>query len=120
MLACFEGVSCVDIPAPGSGAICGDCPSGYDGDGEKCIGKDVHVVMRCLRQQSILQMRGLMSTVCLPYVFCVRVSVLVCVCVCVCMCVCVCVCACVCRPVSQCGKQSQHMVFVHFRYGRVQ
>lgn len=37
-LTCFEGVQCYDVPAPGSGAICGSCPDGYMGDGEKCAG----------------------------------------------------------------------------------
>ena len=35
---CFQGVECYDVPAPGSGAVCGICPSGYVGDGEKCTG----------------------------------------------------------------------------------
>ena len=38
-LACFQGVECEDIAAPGTGARCGECPEGYDGDGSKCIGK---------------------------------------------------------------------------------
>ena len=33
--ACFEGVTCTDVPAPGTGAICGQCPTGYTGDGSK-------------------------------------------------------------------------------------
>ena len=41
-LACFEGVQCYDVPAPGSGAICGPCPLGYQGDGEKCAGIHAH------------------------------------------------------------------------------
>ena len=36
---CFMGVDCVDIPAPGVGAMCGPCPQGYLGDGSKCAGK---------------------------------------------------------------------------------
>ncbi len=35
---CFEGVNCIDVPAPGVGAECGMCPGGYVGDGEKCEG----------------------------------------------------------------------------------
>ena len=31
--------SCRDIPAPGVGAECGPCPSGFTGDGNKCLGK---------------------------------------------------------------------------------
>ena len=37
-LTCFEGVQCYDVQAPESGAICGSCPDGYVGDGEKCAG----------------------------------------------------------------------------------
>ncbi len=33
------GVDCVDVPAPGVGAVCGPCPEGYRGDGSKCAGK---------------------------------------------------------------------------------
>ncbi len=33
------GVDCVDVPAPGVGAMCGPCPQGYRGDGSKCAGK---------------------------------------------------------------------------------
>ncbi len=36
---CFMGVDCVDVPAPGEGAMCGPCPQGYRGDGSKCAGK---------------------------------------------------------------------------------
>ena len=36
---CFEEVTCVDVPAPGVGAMCGPCPVGYFGDGQKCDGK---------------------------------------------------------------------------------
>ena len=39
-IQCFEGVECLDVPAPGVGAMCGACPDGYTGDGEKCFGKD--------------------------------------------------------------------------------
>ena len=38
-IQCFEGVECLDVPAPGVGAMCGVCPEGYTGDGEKCFGK---------------------------------------------------------------------------------
>lgn len=38
-LSCFEGVECEDVPAPGVGAQCGPCPSGYDGSGDKCTGE---------------------------------------------------------------------------------
>ena len=31
--------SCRDIPAPGVGAECGPCPTGFTGDGNKCLGK---------------------------------------------------------------------------------
>ena len=43
-IQCFDGVDCVDAPAPEEGASCGPCPSGFTGDGEKCLGShsDVH------------------------------------------------------------------------------
>ena len=37
-LTCFDGVACVDVPAPGIRAVCGSCPPGYSGDGLNCIG----------------------------------------------------------------------------------
>ena len=37
-IECFEGVECMDVPAPGVGAVCGSCPLGYTGD-SKCFGK---------------------------------------------------------------------------------
>ena len=40
-IICFTEVACVDQPAPGVGAMCGPCPDGYFGDGEKCIGESV-------------------------------------------------------------------------------
>ena len=39
-IQCFEGVDCFDIPAPGTGAQCGPCPTGFTGDGLKCTGND--------------------------------------------------------------------------------
>ena len=36
--ACIEGVECVDVPAPGEGAVCEGCPVGYTADGDKCRG----------------------------------------------------------------------------------
>ena len=40
-IQCFEGVECLDVPAPGVGAMCGACPDGYTGDGEKCFGTNL-------------------------------------------------------------------------------
>ncbi len=37
-IQCFEGVVCLDVPAPGVGAMCGPCSVGYTGNGEKCSG----------------------------------------------------------------------------------
>ena len=37
-IQCFEGVECFDKPAPDVGAVCGPCPPGFTGDGEKCAG----------------------------------------------------------------------------------
>ena len=38
-IECFEGVECMDVPAPGVGAVCGSCPPGYTGDSLKCYGE---------------------------------------------------------------------------------
>ena len=38
-VSCFQNADCDDAPAPMIGAICPDCPPGYQGDGEKCFGK---------------------------------------------------------------------------------
>ena len=38
-IQCFEGVECMDVPAPGVGAVCGSCPPGYTGDSLKCYGR---------------------------------------------------------------------------------
>ncbi|XP_013396519.1 sushi, von Willebrand factor type A, EGF and pentraxin domain-containing protein 1 isoform X2 [Lingula anatina] len=39
---CYPGVTCQDIPAPGTGYTCGSCPNGLTGDGKECypISKD--------------------------------------------------------------------------------
>lgn len=37
-IQCFEGVECMDVPAPGVGAVCSSCPEGYTGDATKCYG----------------------------------------------------------------------------------
>ena len=37
-IECFEGVKCFDVPAPGVGAECGPCGTGFTGDGLKCTG----------------------------------------------------------------------------------
>ena len=46
-IQCFEGVQCTDVPAPGVGAYCGSCPTGYTGDGFKCIGNNTSVLQLC-------------------------------------------------------------------------
>lgn len=38
VIECFLGVECFDVPAPGVGAECGNCGSGFTGDGLKCTG----------------------------------------------------------------------------------
>ena len=43
-IQCFEGVECLDIPAPGVGAVCGSCATGFTGDGLKCYGVRCHYV----------------------------------------------------------------------------
>ena len=40
-VVCYEGVDCLDIPAPGLGAECGPCPTGFTGNGSKCFGNSV-------------------------------------------------------------------------------
>ncbi len=37
---CYTGVTCDDVPAPGDGFECGDCPDGYEGDGIDCTDID--------------------------------------------------------------------------------
>ena len=37
---CFSGVTCSDIDPPGTGFICGTCPSGYEGNGISCSNVD--------------------------------------------------------------------------------
>ena len=37
-VSCYVGVDCFDVPAPGEGAMCGPCPVGFTGDGQKCLG----------------------------------------------------------------------------------
>jgi len=31
LAACFQNVTCTDVPAPGVGEVCGDCPIGTTG-----------------------------------------------------------------------------------------
>ncbi len=40
-IECFGEVECLDIPAPGTGAVCGSCPNGFTGDGVKCSGNEI-------------------------------------------------------------------------------
>eukprot|EP00117_Sycon_ciliatum_P009054 scpid1187/ scgid4064/ Laminin subunit alpha-5; Laminin-10 subunit alpha; Laminin-11 subunit alpha; Laminin-15 subunit alpha len=35
-VSCYMGVECTDVPAPGTGANCSDCPAGLTGDGSTC------------------------------------------------------------------------------------
>ena len=37
-VSCFQDATCKDVPAPMTGAICPECPLGYEGDGQKCFG----------------------------------------------------------------------------------
>jgi cysteine-rich repeat protein len=37
---CFSGVTCSDIDPPGTGFVCGTCPSGYEGNGISCSNID--------------------------------------------------------------------------------
>ena len=39
-IECFSGVECFDVPAPGEGAMCGPCSTGFIGDGVKCSGNN--------------------------------------------------------------------------------
>ena len=38
-VSCFNDATCTDVPAPGTGATCPPCPSGYTGDGLICDGE---------------------------------------------------------------------------------
>ena len=39
-LSCFNDATCTDVPAPGTGATCPPCPTGFTGDnGLVCNGK---------------------------------------------------------------------------------
>ena len=38
-VSCYEGVTCTDNLAPQTGATCGTCPTGLEGDGNKCVGE---------------------------------------------------------------------------------
>jgi hypothetical protein len=49
---CFPGVACTDVPAPGTGATCGECPDGTVGDGREC------------------EVRGCATRPCFPLVHC--------------------------------------------------
>ena len=40
-IECFSGVECFDVPAPGEGAMCGPCSTGFTGDGVKCSGNNI-------------------------------------------------------------------------------
>ena len=46
-IECFDGVECIDVKAPGFGALCGGghCPHGFTGDGQKCLGLHVRVLL---------------------------------------------------------------------------
>ena len=41
MQSCFEGVNCTDNQAPQTGATCGPCPTGLEGNGMRCTGKTI-------------------------------------------------------------------------------
>ena len=59
--SCFPGVQCFDVPAPGSGAVCGPCPMGYVKDEEKCAGRRITVEIK-LVNASILSERSHVHT----------------------------------------------------------
>ena len=43
-VSCFEGVNCTDNKAPETGATCGQCPTGFEGNGMRCIGNKILVL----------------------------------------------------------------------------
>ena len=38
-VSCFNNATCTDVPAPGTGATCPPCPTGFTGDGFSCTGQ---------------------------------------------------------------------------------
>ena len=48
-IECFSGVECFDVPAPGVGAICGACSTGFTGDGVKCSGNINTMIMNRIK-----------------------------------------------------------------------
>ncbi len=53
--SCFVGVDCIDNPAPMVGANCSACPSGYDGDGRKCLGTYLHTIIHCIFNDAVME-----------------------------------------------------------------
>ena len=50
-ISCFDDGNCVDNPAPLTGATCGPCPTGLEGDGTKCVGKHKYIRL-CLTKSA--------------------------------------------------------------------
>jgi len=45
-IECFGGAPCVDVPAPGFGAVCPPCPDGFTGQSPNCIGEyDLYIIV---------------------------------------------------------------------------
>ncbi len=52
-------MECFDVPAPGVGAVCGPCETGFTGDGVKCAGISIGmciiiIVIRTYPEQKII------------------------------------------------------------------
>lgn len=53
-IECFKGVECLDVPAPGVGAMCGSCDTGFTGDGLKCTGNEsINIEVEPMNQSAL-------------------------------------------------------------------
>ena len=60
-IECFKDVECFDIPAPGLGAVCGVCKTGFTGDGLKCSGNHHQLALDLMLVYIYFQQKILMN-----------------------------------------------------------